>query len=311
MKTLSPLYLDGTNIPFVEYENDNRKEKIPYVDPGFPYNLTIALLDRNRQRFAPWHWHPAVELFYIEQGSLEYETPNKRMVYPKGYGGLINANVLHTCHSVSDGQTIQKLHIFDPSLLATPGSTIAHQYILPITFDHQFEQIPLDPRNEDHKKILDQIIDSFTIDTSAIGYEIELRNRLSTIWLEIYRLISNELEYTQQSNNDQRLKSMLITIHEQYNQPIDVATIAQSGSTSVRECYRLFNQFLHTSPMEYLRRYRIEKACQLLSGSDSDLTTIAYNCGFTSSAHFSRAFKDLMDQSPRQYRKQWQNTKKN
>ena len=304
-------FTDLTNDPLVEYENDSRKEKDAFDDPTFPYNLTITHLDRSRQRFAPWHWHPAVEIFYIQQGSLEYETPHHHMVFPQGSAGMINANILHTSHSIWDGVTIQKLHIFDPSFIASHGSRIEHDYVLPITLNTQFELIRLDPNDPMAKTTIHQLINSFDLDSSKNGYEIFLRNQLSEIWFAFFQLVHQQITQSNQIPNDQRLKAMLIAIHEQFDQPLDVSTIACAGSVSVRECYRLFSQWLHISPNEYLRRYRIEKACTMLSSSDKSLTQIAYDCGFTNSSNFTRAFKAIMECSPRQYRSKWQNMEKN
>ena len=74
----------------IEFEAGSREERLPGFAPDFPYIATRAELDRYAERFVPWHWHRAVELFYMESGSLEYETPAGRMVFPKGSGGFVN-----------------------------------------------------------------------------------------------------------------------------------------------------------------------------------------------------------------------------
>lgn len=61
----------------------------------FPYIASYAELDKYEGVTAPWHWHPAVELFYMESGTLEYTTPTGKWVFPAGSGGLVNSNVLH------------------------------------------------------------------------------------------------------------------------------------------------------------------------------------------------------------------------
>ena len=56
-------------------------------------------------------------MFYVEQGNLEYRTPNGHYIFPHGSGGMVNSNVLHTTKPQEDN-TVQLIHIFDPSLLA-------------------------------------------------------------------------------------------------------------------------------------------------------------------------------------------------
>ena len=57
-----------------------------YEPPGreeFPLKMTRAI---GGQAFI-YHWHSAVELFYMESGSLEYSTPQGKAVFPQGSGG--------------------------------------------------------------------------------------------------------------------------------------------------------------------------------------------------------------------------------
>ncbi len=67
----------------------------------------------------PWHWHPAIELFYIENGELKYHTPSRTITFSAGSAGMVNSNVLHMTElQTHKEKSIQLLHIFDPKLLA-------------------------------------------------------------------------------------------------------------------------------------------------------------------------------------------------
>ena len=59
------------------------------------------------------------------------------------------------------------------------------------------------------------------------------------------------------------------------------------------------------TPSDYLRACRLEAARRLLSSSalaERSITEIAFECGFTSSAHFSTEFRKRFGKSPREYR---------
>ena len=49
---------------------------------------------------------------------------------------------------------------------------------------------------------------------------------------------------------------------------------------------------------------RTEKVAQLLRMTSDPVSTIGYDCGFTSPAHLSRAFKQRFGVSPSAYRQQ-------
>jgi AraC family transcriptional regulator len=54
---------------------------------------------------------------------------------------------------------------------------------------------------------------------------------------------------------------------------------------------------------DFTNRLRLEKAARLLRYSEQSLTDIALDCGFSSSATFSRAFRAGYETSPSQFRK--------
>ena len=83
--------------------------------------------------------------FYMESGSIEYDTPGGKILFPAGSGGMINPNVLHMTKAISQKEkNIQLLHIFDVSLLAGEhGSRIEQKYIAPVITAPQIEIIPL------------------------------------------------------------------------------------------------------------------------------------------------------------------------
>lgn len=71
----------------IEFCAGSREERLPDFDPDFPYIASRVEMDFYPERFVPWHWHSAVELFYMESGSLEYSPPRGRPCSPRGRSG--------------------------------------------------------------------------------------------------------------------------------------------------------------------------------------------------------------------------------
>ena len=63
-----------------------------------------------------------------------------------------------------------------------------------------------------------------------------------------------------------------------------------------RKCY-------HVSPMEYIKKSRIEIACRLLETQLYPITEVAMQSGFDSISYFSAEFRRMMGCSPRDYQK--------
>ena len=107
------------NIHEIAFHPGSREELLPDFAADFPYIASRAEMDCYIGRSAPWHWHKAVEIFYMESGSLTYYTPGGAMYFPTGSGGMINSNVLHMTKAMSrTEENVPLLHLFDPSLIA-------------------------------------------------------------------------------------------------------------------------------------------------------------------------------------------------
>ena len=85
--------------------------------------------------------------------------------------------------------------------------------------------------------------------------------------------------------------------------PLPLDDIANLVHCTSRHLNRLFKQNLHISTMTFYRNLRLDHAKLLLRKTSLSLTDIAYDVGFSSSAHFSRGFKDYFNASPRDVRK--------
>ena len=295
----------------IEFYTGTKEELLPGFEKDFPYIASRAELDKYIERYVPWHWHRTVELFYVESGSVEYDTPKGKILFPSGSGGMVNSNVLHMTKAISQREkNVQLLHIFDVSLLAgEQGSRIEQKYITPVITAPQIEIIPLFPGNKEEERILKLLADSFRLSSDEFGYEIKLREALAQIWLMLFELSSSMREKKDgYSKSNDKIKLTMIYIHEHYREKISIADFAMAAYLSERECYRVFHDCLHMTPVEYITSYRLQVACQMLAKSQETVTFISHECGLGSSSYFGKVFREYAHCSPIEYRKKWQNS---
>lgn len=295
-------------IQSIELDKESGEELLPGFQSDFPYIATCAQLDRYASPNIPWHWHRAVELFYIESGSLEYTTPTQTQIFPAGSGGFVNSNVLHASKVLTPHiKTTQLLHIFDPSFLGgISGSRIDSKYILPVTANPALEMIPLSPDDSLQAEVLDIIRNAFALNPAEDGYELLLRNLLTEVWIKLARLVP-KTKFAHQSGTEDQIKTMLIYIHNHYRRTISVDELAASVHTSKRVCFRLFQEQLHTTPVAYMRSFRLQKACQMLESTNLPVARIGEECGLGAPSYFGKIFREQFGLSPAQYRQKWHN----
>ena len=280
-------------------QEHSREERLPDFDPAFPYIATRAELDRYT---VPWHWHPAVELFFMESGTLEYTTPGGTWIFPPGSGAFVNSNILHRSQVRPSGEAaIQRLHLFDPVLLSGGyGTRMEEKYILPLT-NSGIEILPLYPSDPLHQQILEQIQHIFTIQSRDSGYEFYVREALCAIWLQLLEL--SHRSDIPRTGTDKQIKALMIYIHEHYSETINVQQLSQYAHISTRTCFRLFQEKLHMSPVEYIRSYRLRQACRMLAATDIPITQIGYACGLGTASYFGKVFHTAYGCTPAQYRR--------
>ncbi|MEO8686022.1 MAG: helix-turn-helix transcriptional regulator, partial [Devosia sp.] len=84
---------------------------------------------------------------------------------------------------------------------------------------------------------------------------------------------------------------------------LSVADIARQMGCTPRYVFKAF-QAEQTTPSDYLWQCRLERArdCLMQGEAGRSISDIAFALGFSSSAHFSRAFRQRYDSAPRDYR---------
>ena len=95
-------------------------------------------------------------------------------------------------------------------------------------------------------------------------------------------------------------------IADYYATPIQLSEMAECASISVRALQNGFRRFRNTTPMEYLRDYRLNMSRQKLeSDRDADLniTQIASSCGFSHLSKFAKCYRQRFGETPSETRK--------
>lgn len=92
-------------------------------------------------------------------------------------------------------------------------------------------------------------------------------------------------------------------IEQSPGESISVPQLAAMLFLSPGHFATLFTREVGVPPAAYLRRLRLEKARSLMADQSLSITQAAMQSGFVDTAHFSRAFKALYGQSPREYRR--------
>lgn len=91
-------------------------------------------------------------------------------------------------------------------------------------------------------------------------------------------------------------------IYSNFGSKIELETLYSISCMSRSSYLRYFKKIFNSTPIDFIRDYRLRQAKSMLKHTNNSLTQIASDCGFCDSAHFSRLFKEKYQVSPLKYR---------
>ncbi len=268
------------------------------------FDLSLNNMDLHEYMggYVPPHWHGELELFVLLEGLVTVRIGDQSYELKAGEGCFINTEIIHAVVPKTAAPCLFRSFVFSTDIICgTPESVFHIKYMRPLlengpsffVFHNTSEDAPY--FQEFHCAYHACINENY-------GYEFQVRNALSNVLLFVLSKMSVDSSPSISPVQDERLKKMLTWMHRNLDKTISVSEIANTANICPRECQRIFQQYLHYSPIEYLQRIRIFHAAKLLTDSDAPITEIALNCGFSNPSYFSKQFKTIMGSRPREYR---------
>lgn len=98
------------------------------------------------------------------------------------------------------------------------------------------------------------------------------------------------------------LESALSAIDAGINAPLEVSDLARHCHLSQRHLRRIFRERLGTTVTAEIRNRKMRHAASLLMTPELSVAEVGYRVGIDDPAHFSRTFKKVYGESPRQFR---------
>lgn len=263
------------------------------------YQTTI---NQNINGYIPFHWHDEFQFVFIVKGEALFQINEEKVIVCEGEGLYINSGCLHMAKDYNDSGcvyiclNVSPMFVLSQELYAT--------FVTPYIHATNIPYLLLVPTEDWATNILDAIKKiSQLIKQTPPYYEIDISVNLTLIWKN---LITNGLQLEHEQTEmvkNQRVKQMLNWIHQHYAEKILLDDIARAGQLSRSECCRYFKSILKKTPMNYVTEYRIQKSLILLQNSDSNVTDVAYQVGFSSTSYFIDKFRKLMNMTPLTYKK--------
>ena len=263
-------------------------------------------LDRLPQDEISWHWHNELELGVIINGSAVVEAGSIKYQIHAGEGFFINSNVLHTAAiSDSGGCEIHSVVFHPRAVSGGTDNVIWQKYVKPLVDNQAEPGLHLTPDIGWHKQVLEDMDLIWRLaEKEEYGFEVYIRNALSAMitTLSQHQFRVSKKTFGKEQRNSARIKEMLSFIQANYDRELSIEEIASVCAISTSECIRCFRATISTTPIAYLKSYRLQQAALKLQLSTDKISVIAEKCGFQEMSYFAKSFKEVYGCTPSEYR---------
>lgn len=137
------------------------------------------------------------------------------------------------------------------------------------------------------------------------GTELGRKTAIQNLFLILVTYLSRQYASSTRSASPPsfRMANVISYIHRHYAEDLRIDVLARLVHLSPSQFQRLFRKIYNVTPHQLLLQVRMRAACELLKDPNRDITQVAFDVGFNSSAFFSAQFKRYVGESPSSYRR--------
>ncbi|MCE8003226.1 helix-turn-helix domain-containing protein [Billgrantia ethanolica] len=100
-----------------------------------------------------------------------------------------------------------------------------------------------------------------------------------------------------------QVKRVVAFVEQHLGSTIRVTDMACEARLSLSHFSHAFTHTFGESPLAYVTRHRLLKACEMMRSSAEPLSSIAHECGFYDQSHFTRHFHRRLGMTPQRWRR--------
>jgi AraC-like DNA-binding protein len=131
-------------------------------------------------------------------------------------------------------------------------------------------------------------------------------NRLTCLYLEIFMLTCFEKQFSIDEKllciANPEIRAIVAYMHDHLFVNLPLKHYAEQAGLSENQFIRRFSKAMQCTPLEYIRKVKVERAEELLQETDLNISQIANLLHYSSLYSFSRSFKTIKGVSPQKYR---------
>jgi len=280
----------------------NNKPLLEKISPEFGNSIVaVNKLKKRKRNQAFWHFHPEIELVYVNKGKGRRHIGNHMSYFNNSQLILVGSNLPHNgFENRLTAKSEETLVQFHPEFLGKDFFNLPQMKSISLLLERAKKgllfqtktkknvgsKITKLPKYEGFKRVI-KLLEILNILAEAEDYVI---------------LNADGYAFEAQRQDNAKIDIVFKYVYSNFKEHISLDTIAEHVSMTVPAFCRYFKRATGKTFTKLVNEYRVVHATKLLSESQMSVTDICFECGFNNFSHFNKLFKEITGKSASKYR---------
>ncbi len=281
-----------------------QKPAFEAIAPSFGHSFTFQKFNENNEnKNNGWHYHPELELVYVNGGSGKRQIGSHVSYYRNGDLILIGSNLPHCGFTDKlTGNKSETLIQMKADFLGSDFFNIPEMKNIQKLFEVAKGGIAFYGKTK--MKVGEKMeILEYQTDFQRLLSILNILNQLATSD-EMHVLNAEGFSLETEVKDNDRINIVFNHVKAHFKEDISLEQISDMVSMTVPSFCRYFKKITNKTFTQFVNEYRLVHASKLLAEQPISITQVCYDSGFNNFSHFNKSFKAFTGQNPSDYRNQ-------
>ena len=274
------------------------------IEPSFGNSFTYQKFNEfSEKKVNGWHYHPELELVYINGGSGKRQIGSHVSYFRNGDLILIGSNLPHCGFTDkltgNKSETVIQMKI---DFLGSDFFSIPEMKNIQKLLEVAKGGIAFSGKTKTKVGEKMEILE-YQTDFQRLLSILNILNQLATSD-EIKVLNGEGFSMETEVKDNNRINLVFNHVKANFKEEISLDQIADLVSMTVPSFCRYFKKITNKTFTQFVNEYRLVHASKLLAEQPISITQVCYDSGFNNFSHFNKSFKAFTGQNPSEYRNQ-------
>ena len=255
------------------------------------------------------HYHKETEIVMVLSGTETMQIGSARTTFSAGDIYIIPSNTVHSRLAFSQDARIRSLLFSPDAIQLTPEHFFQQEFVTPLSEERLVMPSLLTPEHPAYETVRFHMKKIGTHQIYSRDFKLGRFSALMNICTALMpycQVLSKEKPIPDPGN--EAVRQCMRYVHNHYFRKITLDTLGEKCHLHPNYLCSVFKTYTGQTVFEYITRYRVEIAMELLKKEELPVGRIAELTGFHSESLFYQKFKEYTGMTPLAYRKQQPHT---